>query len=67
MKQTIKSYQVTLKGYQTTLYKYIFNVYNSSNYKTPLKISIAAPMLELATTAIKIKYPKHCIDFVEVK
>jgi hypothetical protein len=66
MKQTINSYQVTLKGYQATLYKYIFNVYNSSNYKTPLKISIAAPMLELATMAIKKKYPKHCIDFVEV-
>ena len=60
MKRIIKSYQITL-------YKYIFNVYNSSNYKTPLKISIAAPMLELARMSVKKKYPKYCIDFVEVK
>ncbi len=66
MKQVINSYQVSLKGYPVTLYKYIFNVYNSSNYKTPLKISMAAPMLELATIAIKRKYPNYCIDFLEV-
>jgi exonuclease I len=55
-----------IKSYQITLYKYIFNVYNSSNYKAPLKISIFSPMLELATMAMKRKYPNHCIDFVEV-
>jgi hypothetical protein len=56
-----------MKSYQITLYKYIFNVYNSSNYKTPLKISIAAPMLELARMSANKKYPKYCIDFVGVE
>jgi hypothetical protein len=37
-----------------------------SNYKTPIKISIAAPMLELALGIVKNKYPNYCIDFVEV-
>lgn len=56
-----------MKSYQITLYKYIFNIYNSSNYKTPLKISIAAPMLELARMSANKKYPKYCIDFVGVE
>jgi hypothetical protein len=57
---------IKIKGYQVTLYKYIFNVYNSSSYKTPLKISIASPMLELATVVVKKKYPNYCVDFLEV-
>jgi len=56
----------TIKGYQITLFRYTFNVYNSYNYKTPKKISIASPMLELALQVAKKKYPSYCIDFVEV-
>ena len=55
-----------IKGYNLTVYRYIFNVYNSSNYKTPKKISIAAPMLEVALETAKNKYPGYCVDFVEV-
>jgi hypothetical protein len=55
-----------IKGYPLTVFRYIFNVYNSSNYKTPIKISIAAPMLELAFGIVKNKYPNYCIDFLEV-
>lgn len=55
-----------IKGYSLTLFRYVFNVYNSSNYKTPKKISIAAPMLEIALQSIKNKYPNYCVDFLEV-
>ncbi len=58
--------KIKIKGYSLTAYKYIFNVYNASNYKTPIKISIAAPMLELAFGIVKNKYPNYCIDFLEV-
>jgi hypothetical protein len=55
-----------IKGYSLTAYKYIFNVYNASNYKTPKKISIAAPMLEIALQTIKNKYPNYCVDFLDI-
>ena len=55
-----------IKNYQLSIFRYIFNVYNTSNYKTPKKISIAAPMLENALEAAKNKYPGYCVDFVEV-
>jgi hypothetical protein len=55
-----------IKNYQLSIFRYIFNVYNSSNYKTPKKISIAAPMLEVALETAKNKYPGYCVDFVKV-
>lgn len=55
-----------IKGYSLIMFRYVFNVYNSSNYKTPKKISIAAPMLEIALQTIKNKYPGYCVDFLEV-
>jgi len=55
-----------IKGYNLTVYRYIFNVYNASNYKTPKKISVVAPMLEIALETVKNKYPSYCFDFVEV-
>jgi hypothetical protein len=59
MKQKIKSYELTV-------YRYIFNVYNASNYKTPKKISVVAPMLEIALEKVKNKYPSYCVDLSEV-
>jgi hypothetical protein len=58
--------KIKIKGYSLTAYKYIFNVYNASNYKTPKKISIAAPMLEIALQTIKNKYPGYCVDFLDI-
>tara|TARA_R110000796_G_scaffold208173_1_gene324451 strand:+ start:568 stop:750 length:183 start_codon:yes stop_codon:yes gene_type:complete len=55
-----------IKNYQLSIFRYIFNVYNTSNYKTPKKISITAPMLEIALETAKNKYPNYSVDFVEV-
>jgi hypothetical protein len=59
MKQKIKSYELTV-------YRYIFNVYNASNYKTPKKISVVAPMLEIALEKVKNKNPSYCVDFLDI-
>jgi hypothetical protein len=61
-----KTMKQKIKGYELTVYRYIFNVYNASNYKTPKKISVVAPMLEIALEKVKNKYPSYCFDFVEV-
>jgi hypothetical protein len=42
--------KINIKGYSLKYHTYVFNVYNSSNYKKPILKKVNAPMLESGMT-----------------
>ena len=58
--------QMNIKGYSLKYYTYVFNVYNSSNYKKPILKKVNAPMLESAIDVIKKNYPNYSYDLKEI-
>ena len=58
--------KINIKGYSLKYYTYVFNVYNSSNYKKPILKKVNAPMLESAIDVIKKNYPNYSYDLKEI-
>ncbi len=58
--------KINIKGYSLKYYTYVFNVYNSSNYKTPILKKVNAPMLESAVDVIKKKYPNYSYNLKKI-
>ena len=53
---------INLKGYSLKYHTYVFNVYNSSNYKKPILKKVNAPMLESAIDIINTPNIPECIN-----
>jgi hypothetical protein len=58
--------KINIKGYSLKYHTYVFNVYNSSNYKKPILKKVNAPMLESAVNVIKKNYPNYSYDLKEI-
>ena len=58
--------KINIKGYSLKYHTYVFNVYNSSNYKTPILKKVNAPMLESAVDVIKKKYPNYSYNLKKI-
>jgi len=58
--------KINIKSYSLKYHTYVFNVYNSSNYKKPILKKVNAPMLESAVNVIKKNYPNYSYDLKEI-